>query len=354
MSFQKLRKPVYFALGVLAAWLGVKYLLPVGLPFILGALLALAAEPVVSLLHKRLRLPRGLASGIGVGVMLCFLGGVLSLVGALAVKELGRLAGAVPDLEGTAREGLQLLRDWLIGVTEQTPEGMRPMLTRTVLETFDDGTVLMEQAVKKIPKVVSGLLGWVPNGALTVSTGILAGFMLSARLPKLRGLWQEKWGPVWQARYQPVAKRLRASLGGWVRAQMKLMLVSFGILALGFQILGISYGILWALLIALVDAVPLFGTGTVLLPWALVCWLQQNTPRAIGLLGIWIAAMLTRTVLEPRLVGKQLGLDPLWTLAAMYLGCRFWGLPGMLFAPIVLTAVKSAVKPGDPSQPPEG
>ena len=113
-------------------------------------------------------------------------------------------------------------------------------------------------------------------------------------------------------------------------------------MALGFLILGIRRGPLWALLVALVDAVPLLGTGTVLLPWALVAFLQQQHFRAIGLICIYGAAMLTRTVLEPRFLGRQLGLDPLWTLGALYLGYRFWGILGMLFAPVLVTAVKSA------------
>ena len=120
------------------------------------------------------------------------------------------------------------------------------------------------------------------------------------------------------------------------------MLVSYGIVSLGFLLLNISHGLLWAALVALVDAVPLLGTGTVLLPWALVCFLQDQHFRAIGLLCIYGAAMLTRTVLEPKLVGKQLGLDPLLTLLALYLGYRFWGFAGMLLAPVLAAAVKSA------------
>ena len=138
-------------------------------------------------------------------------------------------------------------------------------------------------------------------------------------------------------------RRVRHCLGGWLRAQLKLMLVSFGIVTVGFFILAIPNALLWGAVVALVDAVPLLGTGTVLLPWALVSFLQGQPFRAIGLVCTYLVAMLIRTVLEPRLIGKQLGIDPLLTLLVMYLGYCFWGILGMIFAPVLATAVKGVI-----------
>lgn len=345
MSASSLRKPLILLGIFLAAWLGIKYLLPVLLPFLLGAGIALAAEPVVGAAERRLRLPRAWAAGLGVTVTLVLLVGIISIVGAAVVKELGKLAGAVPDLEGTARQGISLLQDWLVGITERMPDGVRPMLTRTVLNFFDDGTAFMEQVAQRIPAVVSSVLSWVPDGALGLGTGILAGFMISARLPQLKAGISSRLSQNWHEKYLPALRRVRGAVGGWLRAQMKLAVLCYSIVAVGFLILGVSYGPLWAILVALVDAVPLLGTGTVLIPWALIAFLQGEHFRAIGLLCVYGAAMLTRTILEPRLVGKQLGMDPLVTLLALYLGYRFWGILGMILAPVLATAVKSITAP---------
>ena len=165
MTIQKL----LIILGsILAFWLGVQYLLPFLLPFLLGALVALAAEPLVKLGSRKL--PRALSAGLGVSTTLILLLGLLSLLGAVAVKELGRLANAMPDLENTTRQGLFVLQDWLVGLAEQAPEGVRPLLTRTVLQTFDGGTVLVEQAASRIPQALGAVLGWVPDGALGLGT----------------------------------------------------------------------------------------------------------------------------------------------------------------------------------------
>ena len=119
------------------------------------------------------------------------------------------------------------------------------------------------------------------------------------------------------------------------------MLIVWGIVSLGLFLLGVPRAVFWAALVAAVDAVPMLGTGLVLGPWAAVSFLQGDNLRGAGLLGIYGVAAMTRTVLEPRLVGRQLGLDPLVTLAALYLGFRLWGLPGLLLAPVVAAAGKS-------------
>ena len=88
----------------------------------------------------------------------------------------------------------------------------------------------------------------------------------------------------------------------------------------------------------MLDAFPLLGTGAVLVPWSLGSFLQADTGRAFGLLILYAAVTIIRTTLEPKLIGKQLGLDPLLTLAALYAGYRLWGIMGMLVAPIVTVA----------------
>jgi predicted PurR-regulated permease PerM len=101
---------------------------------------------------------------------------------------------------------------------------------------------------------------------------------------------------------------------------------------------------LWAALVAVVDAVPILGTGTILIPWALVCLLQGKQLLAIGLLVIYGCTFVTRTALEPRLIGRSLNLDPLLTLLFLYVGFRFWGFLGLVFTPIVASAIISAIR----------
>lgn len=331
---------LYMLLAFLGVWAGLKYLLPLAVPFLLGTGLALAAEPAVKLLSRRLS--RGVSAALGVTAALLLLTCVTALLGAVLVKELGLLAGALPDLSRTAQGGLQSLEGFLLELADSAPEGVRPLLSRTVTGAFQDGSVLFDRLSDRLPSMASAVLGWLPGSALTLGTGILSAFMVSARLPVL-ALWVRnrlQTGPIGRA--LPVLRRIRSAIGGWVKAQLKLAGLCFAIVCAGFLLLRIPYAPIWAALTALVDAIPILGTGTVLLPWALICFLQGETVRALGLLGTYAVAMLSRSILEPRLIGKQLGLDPLVTLAALYTGFRVWGIAGMLLSPVICVAVLEA------------
>ena len=334
-----LKKLLPIAIGAVGLWLAGRYLLPVALPFLLGAGMAWLSEPVVKTLsHKT---SRTLGTAVGVSLTLGVLVGVVVLVGAMTVRQMGRLTKSIPQLAEGARESLSAVGSWLSSLTQKAPTQLQPMLQRTTEEFFSDGTVVIDQLTQRLPGAVTTAIGKVGNGALGLGTGVLSAFLISARLPKLRQ---------WLANYEPLqqTKRfllpVRTALGGWLKAQLKLCALTFGILSIGFLVLGIRGGIAWAAVVALVDAVPILGTGTVLVPWAAVCLLQGQSLRAIGLLCTYGAALLTRTALEPRLVGDQLGLDPLMTLAALYVGYRFWGFGGLLLTPIFASAVFSLYK----------
>ena len=337
MQPQFLKKALYIALIPVLLWLGVRYVLPVTLPFLLGALLALAAEPVVRFGVKRLHLPQVVATGAGVTLTLLMLGALVSMAAAAAVRELGNLAGEMPNLEA----GVGVLEDWLITLADRAPEGIRPVAQRTVLEFFDDGTAVMHQLAQRIPGAVTGLVSSVGSSLLGVGTGIFSAFLISARLPRLRQFLENRLPQSWYDSYLPALKNFKDGLLGWLKAQGKLVLIIWGIVTAGLLLLRVPYALFWAFLVAAVDSVPMLGTGIVLGPWAAVSFLQGNTLRGVGLLCIYGTAAMTRTVLEPRLVGRQLGLDPLVTLLALYLGFRLWGFPGLLLAPVLASATKS-------------
>lgn len=324
-----------------AAWLAVKYLLPLALPFLAGSAVALAAEPLVRPLSRRL--PRGIATVIGVSLALAVLACLLVLLAALAVKELALLAGALPELTDAALSGLNALERFLLALAARAPESVRFLVSGAVTDLFSSGSAIVDRLVQQVPALASAILGHVPGSALALGTGILSAYMLSARLPGLRAWFRQRMrAPL--ARYLPAVKQLRAALGGWLKAQLRLAGTSFVIVAAGLLLLRVPYAPIWAAIIALVDAIPVLGTGTVLLPWSLICLLQGQGVQALGLAGICAVAMLTRSALEPRLVGRQLGLDPLLTLVALYAGYRIWGIGGMLLAPLLCVAATELVK----------
>ena len=328
----------FFALFLLLlTWVAGKFLLPFVFPFLLGWALAQASEPAVNLCMRRLKLHRGAAAGLGVTASLVLLLAVAVLLGALAVKELGALATHIPTAVG---QSAQALEGWLVDLSARAPESFRPVLTNSVERFFHNTDLLTSQAVEKAPQVLSGVLGWVPGKAMSLGTGVLSGYFISARLPTLKAQLQEKMPAVYHETWLPALRHLRKALGKWLLAQGKLMLITYGIVTAGLLLLGIPYAPGWALLVSAVDAVPLLGTGTVLVPWALARFLQGSVGQGFGMLGLYLVAMVTRTVLEPKFFGKHLGLDPLVMLIFLYFGYRLWGFGGIVISPLLAAATK--------------
>ena len=337
MSLSTFKKPLLILLAVGGAWFAVRFLLPLVLPFLLGGLLALAAEPAVSFGVRKMHMSRRLSACLGVTATLLMLAAVLSVVMAVLVKELGHLAGGLPDV----RAGVTVLEDWLLSLADRAPEGIRALAQRSVLSVFDDGTALMHQVESRLPGMLTTVVSGVGSSVVGAGTGLLSAFLISIRLPKLRQSMGEKLPKSWQEKWTPMITKLKDGAVGWCKAQGKLLLVMWGVVSFGFLLIGITYGPMWALVVALVDAVPILGTGIVLVPWGIVRLLQGDNLQAIGLFCTYGAAVITRTVLEPKMVGHQLGLDPLVTLVAVYVGFRLWGIPGLLLTPILLSVLKS-------------
>lgn len=331
----RLKKAGVIGAVLAAAWLFLRYLLPLALPFLLGLLLAFIAEPLVSVLCRRLRLPRWLGAGLGVTVALMVTVLLVLTLCAFLLRQLGQLARVMPDLEGTARQSLQTLESLLLQTAEAAPQSIRPLLIRGVEGMFSDSGAVLDGISGGVLRFASGVLTRIPDSALGVGTWLIASFMISARLPMLRAQVKQKLPKDWRERYLPMAQRLKKTAGLWLLAQGKLTAITFGVLCAGFLLLRISYGPLWAALIALLDALPVLGTGIVLIPWSVVAFAQGEIVLGVGLLGTYAAAAVLRSVLEPKLVGKQLGLDPLVTLGAMYAGYRLWGIGGMILFPLL-------------------
>ena len=338
-----IRKYVTAAIALIGVIFFFRYLLPLALPFLFGAALALGADPLVSFLCRRLRLKRPLATAVGISAAFSFLALAVMVLCAFLIRELRNLTATLPELETVLQSGLDTADRYLTALAGRVPGDLGLVLQRNVKSFFSSGDALLGRVTDFLLKLASGILSHVPSGALGLGTGIISSFMISAKLPKIRRWLRERMP---SAQMEPVIsalRRMKDALLGWLKAQLRLSAVTFLLAATGFFLLGISKGLLWALLVALVDAFPILGTGTVLVPWSLISFLQGDHLLAFGLLGLYGAAALIRSVLEPRFLGKQLGLDPLITLMSLYAGYRLWGIGGMLITPMLAVAVTQLI-----------
>ena len=187
---------------------------------------------------------------------------------------------------------------------------------------------------------VSGILAAAPKAGLFLMTTVLAVYFTSVSYPAILAFLKRQLPLPWQSRCREAARCFRSTMLKWLRAEVLLLLVTFGILLMGFTWIGIDFALLAAAFTALVDALPVLGTGTVLLPWAAGCFLLGDTQQGLSILALYGAAFLAHTLLEPRLLAGQAGLPPITALLAMYVGFHFMGVGGMVLLPIVLLLAK--------------
>lgn len=135
-----------------------------------------------------------------------------------------------------------------------------------------------------------------------------------------------------------------AAFGGYVKAQLILSIGVFFILLIGFALIGQSYALLLAFLLAVMDFIPIIGAGTAMVPWAVVDVVMGDYRKALELMVIWGIICLFRRVAEPKVVGNQTGLSPILSLVSIYVGMRLAGVLGMILGPVALLIVINIVK----------
>lgn len=331
-----LKKYLPPVLGGVLILLALKFLLPLTLPVILGVAAAGVLSPLIHHLQRRMNLRQSTAAIVCVSGVLFMLGLILFLAGRLLLSEVTDLYGRLPGLlENISGQAQTLARR--AGVLSQgLPGGAGDAISHWSQELISSGGSLATRLYDTIFSLVSGFLSRLPDNFLFLLTLILSCYFAAAELPRLQALLRQhlskkRWGQLLS-----LGKSLKTVVSGWLRAQLKLMGVTFLILLGGFLFLQVELPLLLALGISLLDALPLFGVGTALLPWGLVSMLSGNMHLGIGLMILYGAAALIRNVLEPKFLGAQMGVSPLLTLLSIYVGYRVSGFMGMLLLPILV------------------
>ena len=203
---------------------------------------------------------------------------------------------------------------------------------------------LGEMLTAALPSVAVTLAEWIPSAFVFVTVTLLACYYFSADRGGLAAVGvalTSKLPPALQDRLPPLCRRLGRLGRQYLRAYLLLGLLTCLQAFVGFAILKIPYALLLAALVALVDFLPLLGTGVILLPWAGISLLTGQLPLAIGLAVLYGVTTTIRQILEPKLIGDGLGIHPLLSLAAMYAGLRLFGVKGMILAPLVAAGAVS-------------
>ena len=180
----------------------------------------------------------------------------------------------------------------------------------------------------------------LPSAVLFTATYAVSVFFISGSYPRIIAFALCQLPDSWQTRAKEAARAMRCGFGKWFRAQLTMSGVMFVLLLTAFLLVGAASPLLRAFFTAVVDALPILGVGTVLIPWAVWEAFGGSGGRAVMLAAAWLVCMALRSFLEPRLVGRQSGVDPAAALLAAYCGWRFMGVGGLILFPLLLVILK--------------
>ena len=311
--------------------LGVKFIVYF-MPFVIGWFIAFIVHPVVNWLEKKFGIVKKFGSAITIVIVLAAVIGIIYLLGRKLFGELQIILQNLPQMYGDFEEGIRNITDTLSGVIAILPEGLRiggsavasdmNQALGGIVDKISGPTVaIAEKFVRQIPGLLIGTI-----------VCILSAYFIVADREKLIDTFK-KFSP------DPIVERvslatynLKYSVGGYFKAQFQIMLVIWGILIVGFMILGIDFNFLLSIFIAFLDFLPFFGTGTAFVPWIVYELLTADYKMALGLLVLYPITQIVHRTIEPKLLGDSVGLPPLLTLVFIYIGYKVGSVLGMIFA----------------------
>ena len=335
-----LQRTVAALLCLGGAFVFFRWLLSPLLPFLLALALSAMVEPLVQRLRRGLKVRRSFAAALVTTLLLLTLGGGLALGLVRLGVELRQWSARLPEMVAGFPAMWNGLLDRAGAWYAASPGFLRSALDALAAQLMEQGPSLAGDVGTRLMGAASSVLAALPDTGLFLMTTVLAMYFTSLSYPAILAFLKRQLPRAWQGRCRAAAQCFRSTILKWLRAELLLILTTFVILLAGFTWMGLEYALLAAVFTALVDALPVLGTGTVLVPWALGRLLLGDTGQALALLALYAVGMLVHTLLEPRLLAGQVDLPPITALLAMYLGFHFMGVGGMVLMPVCLLLLK--------------
>lgn len=302
------------------------------MPFVIGWCISAIASPLVDWLEKRFKIVKKLGTAMVVILVIGLIVLVIYFAVSRLVSEVGHLIRDIPELYIQLENGFEKIGNTLSGAFGRLPQEVQNGWN-TVVENLDE---YMGNLVSKISQPTVTAAGnfakSLPSYLISLIVSILSAYFLTVEREEVLNWLKKVSPPSVQKRMALVADNLRYAVGGYFKAQFKIMGIVFLILLVGFALLDVNYYALVAFLIAFLDFLPFFGTGTAMIPWAVYKILVGDLKTAVILVVIYVVTQTARQLLQPKLVADSMGLSPLVTLILLYIGYRIGSVFGMILA----------------------
>ncbi len=316
---------------VLFIYVGIKAIFYF-MPFVIGWILSVIAGPLVTFLEKKLKIMKRLGSAITIILVLALCIGLIYLIISQIWEEISVLIRNFPSMYHDLERGLSQIGTQGNTLFERFPEQIQNSWATLMNNLDDTASSLIGRIGEPTIEVAGNVAKRIPSVLIGTIVAFVSAYFFIADKENL-GEWVKKVVPKSiTSRLLLVGENLKYAMGGYFKAQFKIMGVVFAILLVGFTLMQIRFSILLAIVIAFLDFLPFFGTGTALIPWAIYKFLVGDYKMVAALVILYGVTQLVRQLIQPKLVGDSMGLNPLYTLFLLYLGYRVGSVLGMIFA----------------------
>lgn len=335
----------YIALAVFLLFFVLKYLFQWVWPILVAAIIGIVVQPVVRFANKKIKLPKKVASIICVVLLYLVVGSLLYGIIYKVVMELVNFASTVPEyiskLNLDLSKAEEYFKDFLekihIDLNSETFATVWGSLSNWILSVIKDVSGDLTSGLASfVPKIVS----LVPEIILAVVIMIVSSVYFAVDYDKLANFFKAQFKEETLAKITNGKKKFTQTIGKYFRAYILIMFITAVEIYLGLTIIGQEYALIIAIVVAIVDILPVLGTGTVFIPWGVILLCIGDVVKGIEILAIYLIITVIRQILEPKIIGEYIGLYPLVTLVAMYAGLRALGLLGMILFPLAVIFLK--------------
>lgn len=323
---------VLIGLGIVLFYTGIIKLFILFLPFVIGLLISKLITPIVNFLHNHLKLPNNLSTAIMIFTVIGLSAYTLYAISMLILYYINEFAKVLPDWANAISIFGTQLSEQFKHLMLQLPFDPASLISKGAAGLLSD---LGQWTTKFAGRGVSFATS-LPKLLITVVITMLSAFFFTKDRKKIDALIEPYKRKYFTENPYFIAfrKDVLAVILGYLKAQLILMSVTFTICAIGLTIMGIPKAIPIALGIGLVDALPILGPAAVYMPWIISTLIIGNKAVAIKLFVLYLCTTITRQSLEPKVVSTQIGIHPLLTLTALYLGVKLLGVPGLILGPL--------------------
>ena len=330
----------YVALILGITFISFKYFLPLLMPFVIGLFVAALLRPTIDVIAKKAHLKRVFVSIFILLVFYSVIALLTLLVSARVFYFLKDIFNRLPTIYTEVANSIEPeLENLSENILMQFPD-IEDYLEGILSSIGDSLFSVISKASTTVVGTITGFASRVPSILINFLFTIVSSFFFTIDYHRIAGFVMKQFSKGKQEMILNVKNSMIRTLGKFVKAYITLILITFTELSIGFLILRIPNPILIAGIVAVVDILPILGTGAVLLPWAIIAFIFGNNTMAIGILILYIVVTIVRQTLEPKVVGQQIGLHPVVTLSCIFAGAQMLGVVGLLLLPITVTIIK--------------